>query len=89
MLLTGADGSFWLDAAKETSSDLGVDIDAYCVGPEGDLIAPKGSFESAAGISPRGAILIRPDDFVAWRERRQPSDHQAKLEQAMRQVLSR
>jgi hypothetical protein len=25
------------------------DIAAYCMGPEGDLVATKGSFESAAG----------------------------------------
>jgi len=87
VLLAGADGSFWLDAAKEVSSALDITVAVYCVGPEGDLVAPAGIFESAAGISPRGAILVRPDDFVVWRERRQPADHQAKLEQAMRQAL--
>lgn len=87
VLLAGADGGFWRDAAKEVSSALNILIDAYCVGPAGDVVAPSGAFESAAGISSRGVILVRPDDFVAWRERRQPSDHQAKLEHAMRQVL--
>jgi putative polyketide hydroxylase len=87
VLLAGADGSSWLDAAKEVSSALGVNVAAYCVGPEGDLVTAKGSFESAAGISSRGAILVRPDDFVAWRERRQPANYQAELEQAMRQTL--
>jgi putative polyketide hydroxylase len=87
VLLAGAEGASWLEAAKKVSSALGIDIAAYCVGPEGDLVNSKGEFESAAGISSRGAILVRPDDFVAWRERRQLSGHQAKLEQAMRQAL--
>jgi putative polyketide hydroxylase len=87
VLLAGADGTAWLDAAKEVSSALGVDIAAYCVGPEGNLVAAKGNFESAAGISSRGAILVRLDDFVAWRERRQPTNYQAELEQAMRKTL--
>jgi len=87
VLLAGSDGAFWLETVKKVSSDLGIDVAAYRVGLEGDLVAPKGLFESAAGISSRGALLVRPDDFVAWRERRQPLDHQAKLEQAMRQVL--
>lgn len=87
VLLAGADGALWLDATKEVSSALGVDVAAYCAGPEGDIVAPKGEFESAAGISSRGAILVHPDDFVVWRERRQPSDYRAKLEQAMRQAL--
>ncbi len=87
VLLAGEGGAAWLEAAKKVSSILGMAVDAYCLGPEGDLVTSKGEFESAAGISSRGAILVRPDDFVAWRERRQPSDHQAKLEQALRQVL--
>ena len=87
VLLAGAEGEFWVEAAKKASSALGIDITAYCAGPEGDLVDSKGEFESAAGISSRGAILVRPDDFVVWRQRRQPSDHEAKLEQAMRQAL--
>jgi putative polyketide hydroxylase len=87
VLLSGADGASWLEAAKKVSSALGIGIAAYCVGPESDLVNSNGNFESAAGISSRGAILVRPDKFVAWRERRQLSGHQAKLEQAMRQAL--
>ncbi len=87
VLLAGADGAPWLEAAKKVSSALGIDIAAYCTGPVGDLVASKGVFESAAGVSSQGAILVRPDDFVAWRQRKQPSDHQVELEQAMRQVL--
>lgn len=87
VLLAGAEGASWLEAAKKVSSVLGIDVAAYCAGAEGDLVDSKGEFESAAGISPRGAILVRPDDFVVWRQRRRPTDHQAKLEQAMRQAL--
>ena len=87
VLLAGAEGSAWLEAAKNVPSALGVDIAAYCAAPEGGLDVSKGEFEAAAGISPRGAILVRPDGFVAWRERRQVSDHQAKLEQATQQAM--
>ena len=87
VLLAGAEGASWLEAAKKVSSALGIDVAAYCAGPEGDLVSSRGEFESAAGISSQGAILVRPDDFVAWRERRQPPDYQVKLEQAIRQML--
>ena len=87
VLLAGAEGASWVEAAKKVSSVLGIDIGAYRAGPEGDLVTSKGEFESAAGISSQGAILVRPDDFVVWRQRRQVSDHQAELEQAMRQAL--
>ena len=87
VLLAGAEGVSWLEAAKKVSSAVGVNIAAYCVGPEGDLVTSQGAFESAAGISSRGAILMRPDDFVAWRQRKQSSDYQTELEQTMRQIL--
>ena len=87
VLLAGAEGASWLEAANKVSSVLGIDVAAFCVGPDGDLVSSNGEFESAAGISSQGAILVRPDDFIAWRERRQPSDYQVKLEQAMKQAL--
>ncbi|MCJ1412878.1 hypothetical protein MMC19_006978 [Ptychographa xylographoides] len=87
VLLAGAEGAAWLEAAKKVASVLGTDIAVYCAGPEGDLVTPKGTFESAAGISSHGAILVRPDDFVVWRQRRESSDPQAELEKAMRQAL--
>ncbi|KAJ6495453.1 FAD-binding monooxygenase-like protein [Mycena sanguinolenta] len=88
VLLAGAGGREWVDAAKEVSSVLGVEVSAYSVGPEADLLTAKtGEFEAAAGISPQGAVLVRPDDFVAWRERRLPSDSRVRLEQAVRRAL--
>lgn len=86
-LLAGADGASWLEGAKEVSSKLGVELVAYRLGPEGDVFSPKHAFESAAGITSHGAILLRPDNYVAWRERRRTKDVNARLERAMRQAL--
>ncbi|KAF1356403.1 FAD-binding monooxygenase-like protein [Delphinella strobiligena] len=66
VLLAGAEGTSWLETAKKVSSGLNIDIAAYSVGPEGDLVASRAEFESAAGIYPQGAILVRPDDFVVF-----------------------
>ncbi|TAQ87057.1 hypothetical protein B7494_g4626 [Chlorociboria aeruginascens] len=87
VLLAGANGASWVDATTKVSSTMGIDIAAYHLGPEGDLLAPKSVFESAAGISSQGAILVRPDDFIVWRQRRQSSDCRAELDQAMKQAL--
>lgn len=87
VLLTGTEGASWLEAVKNISTDSGVDIAAYCAGPRGDLVTTQGELESAAGITSQGAILIRPDDFVVWRQRRGASHHQAELEKAMKQAL--
>ena len=39
------------------------------------------------GISPAGAILVRPDRFVAWRSYEASTDPHATLENALHQVL--
>ncbi|KAF8186912.1 FAD-binding monooxygenase-like protein [Mycena galopus ATCC 62051] len=88
VLLVGADGADWVDAAKQASSALDVEVAAYRAGPKCELVTAKaGEFEAAAGISSRGAILVRPDDFVVLRERRLSKDPRATLEQALRRAL--
>jgi putative polyketide hydroxylase len=88
VLLVGTDGQSWKDAAKKTASVVGADLEVHCVGRKGDLVDEKDEFRTAAGISANGALLIRPDSFVAWRERRQAVDFQDRLEKAMKKVLS-
>ena len=85
VLLTGSRGFYWTTAVKSLSAD--VDLTLYSIGPEGELVAPEGLFESAAGITSGGAILIRPDDFICWRIRRSPSLGAPELGQALRQAL--
>lgn len=36
-------------------------------GPDGGLGDPDGAFAYAYGITAAGAVLVRPDGFVAWR----------------------
>ncbi|KAL8640833.1 MAG: hypothetical protein Q9228_002292 [Teloschistes exilis] len=87
VLLAGSDGGSWTECAKKLSSVLGIGMAAYCVGPEGDLVSPRGAFEAATGVSSQGAVLVRPDDFIVWRQRRKCSDPQAELERAMKKAL--
>ena len=66
VLLTGPGGSAWHDAAAEVARTLGIAIDAHLVGG-GDLADAEGRFHQAYGISPAGAVVVRPDGFVGWR----------------------
>jgi len=66
VLLAGPDGGAWHDAARRAADALDVPMDAYLVGG-GELRDPGGAFAPAYGISPAGAVLVRPDGFVAWR----------------------
>src|SRR6185295_9457090 len=65
VLLTGADGAGWADAARDVGI-AGLDLATHVVG--GDALAdPEGRFPAAYGLAASGAALIRPDGFVAWR----------------------
>jgi 2-polyprenyl-6-methoxyphenol hydroxylase-like FAD-dependent oxidoreductase len=60
VLLAGPDADLWLQAAGEAG------IASHRVGAPG-LADPDDAFPSAYGISSAGAVLVRPDGFVAWR----------------------
>jgi putative polyketide hydroxylase len=64
VLLAGHDGGAWVDAARSLTDTL---VEVYRIGGDGDLADPDDSWANAYGVSVRGAVLIRPDGFVAWR----------------------
>jgi putative polyketide hydroxylase len=68
----------WCDAAHAVSQQIAVPIDAY----QFDL-------GTAYGLMPQGAVLVRPDGFVAWRAKDGSTDPAGMLLVAMRSVLDR
>jgi putative polyketide hydroxylase len=87
VLLTGSEGKLWCQAARQVGKDLGLELTTYRAGPTGDLSDPKRQWEIAAGISSHGAVLIRPDGFVAWRVRDQDGVLSNKLKLVLNQIL--
>jgi putative polyketide hydroxylase len=67
VLLSGADGAAWRDAALQVANRLGVELVARRIGAGGDLEDVDGRWPSAYGISSTGAVLVRPDGLVMWR----------------------
>jgi len=67
VLLAGAEGGAWCDAARQVAARLGIALDAYRVGVAGDLIDRDGDWGAAYGVTPAGAVLVRPDGAVGWR----------------------
>jgi 2,4-dichlorophenol 6-monooxygenase len=74
VLLAGADGETWCEAAAARSKQIGVPLDAYRVAPDGDLRDPKGAWAALRGHDDGGAILVRPDGHVAFRAPYMPED---------------
>lgn len=92
VLLAGAQGAGWHDGALAAAQRLGVGLDAYRVDDAGageratgELVDGDSRFCAAYGISPRGAVLVRPDGFVAWRA----ADDSGATVEGMAGVLSR
>jgi 2-polyprenyl-6-methoxyphenol hydroxylase-like FAD-dependent oxidoreductase len=67
VLLAGADGGAWAQAGTAAADRLGLGLDVYRVGDGGDLEDPHKRFLSCYGLEPAGAVLVRPDGFIAWR----------------------
>lgn len=88
VLLTGPAGLPWYDAARQLAA-RGLPLDAYRVGPDGDLRELEGSWPDAYGVSAAGAALVRPDGFVAWRAENLSEDVQQSLETLLLHLLGR
>jgi 2,4-dichlorophenol 6-monooxygenase len=89
LLIAGEEGWEWCDAARELA-EAGVPLDVVRIGHiDGDLFDPRLMWASRRQIGPDGAVLVRPDRYVAWRN---PSASQAPAEElanALSQILAR
>jgi putative polyketide hydroxylase len=63
--------------------DLDLSLDLHCIG--GNLEDPEGRFAKTYGITDEGAVLVRPDGFVAWRAEASEGD----LHEAVDKILAR
>jgi hypothetical protein len=84
VLLAGPDGADWCDAARSAAAALGIELDTYLIGRDGELADQDAGFPTAYGISPGGAAVVRPDGFVGWRA----TDSRAASEDTMRTTLA-
>ncbi|WP_328667354.1 FAD-dependent monooxygenase [Streptomyces sp. NBC_00322] len=91
-VLLSAEGSEWRAAARKVAQRLSVRLDAYAIGegPDADLV-PEGDTDWAAlhSVTEQGAVLVRPDGFVAWRSPGAVTDPEGVLHEVMATVLSR
>ncbi|MGH8906392.1 MAG: FAD-dependent monooxygenase [Egibacteraceae bacterium] len=89
VLLASTEGSSWLEAGRRLADEFGMPLRCYRIGPSGDLVDNNGWWPAACGLSSRGALLVRPDGFVAWRSRETSPDVNETLVEVLGRVLGR
>ncbi|MFE5397155.1 FAD-dependent oxidoreductase [Streptomyces sp. NPDC056568] len=92
LLSDAAQPTGWHEAATRLASELRVPLKSYRVGgtQEADLTpdAEDTDWARAHGVTRGGAVLVRPDGFVAWRSPGPAPDPESMLRQVVRTVLS-
>ena len=66
-LFTGIGGEAWKTAAQTVASELGIPLHACSVGFRQDWEDFYYDWERLRGVDESGAVLVRPDLYVAWR----------------------
>jgi 2,4-dichlorophenol 6-monooxygenase len=90
LLIAGEDGGAWAEAARQLASEAGVPLDVVRIGHlDGDLYDPRGAWVRHRDIESDGAILVRPDRFIAWRAPTAADDPLGELAGAFSQVFAR
>ncbi|MDX3537802.1 FAD-dependent monooxygenase [Streptomyces sp. MB09-01] len=91
-VLLSSEGTPWSGAAGSVAKRMNVRLDAYAIGngPEADLIpSSAGDWAEAHGTTPAGAVLVRPDGFVAWRSEEAVADEESVLYKVLTTLLDR
>ncbi|MEK3735207.1 FAD-dependent oxidoreductase [Paenibacillus sp. FSL M8-0334] len=87
VLFTGDKGEEWLHAASDISIRLEIPIQAYQISAYGELADIDNNWNEAYGIRSEGAVLIRPDGFVAWRTNGRMENKAEMLAEVFQQIL--
>jgi 2-polyprenyl-6-methoxyphenol hydroxylase-like FAD-dependent oxidoreductase len=88
VLLAGAGGRNWADAANALAQAAGIPLQAHRIAPD-DLANPDGRFEATVGIGAQGALLLRPDGVIGWRTGAPHPDPHARLNEVMQRLTFR
>ena len=66
-LFTGIGGEAWKAAASRVAEDLVIQVKAYSIGFRSDYEDVYFDWARVRGVDETGCVLVRPDNFVAWR----------------------
>ncbi|GAA3687006.1 FAD-dependent monooxygenase [Arthrobacter ginkgonis] len=88
-LVTGLDDQAWREAAAAVSAELGVELAVAQIGVRGDNDDVLGTWSGLREIADDGCLLVRPDRFIAWRQKSATLQPAAALKAALSAALGR
>ncbi|CAM3912891.1 FAD-dependent monooxygenase [Nocardiopsis rhodophaea] len=86
-LITGIGGQCWADAARLAGKEFGLDIATAVIGPGQEYEDPYGDWARLREIAESGALLVRPDNHVAFRSFDNAEDAAGILARALGRLL--
>jgi 2,4-dichlorophenol 6-monooxygenase len=90
LLIAGEDGHSWCEAASQLAAEADLPLDFLRIGHlDGDLYDPRCAWLRNRRIASDGAILVRPDRVIGWRQPTASGDPRAALASAVSQILAR
>jgi len=88
-VLTGIGGEAWVEAAKAIAESTGLPIDGHVIGPGRDYQDIYGYWPEQREVSEAGCILVRPDQYVAWRHHDAADNAAELLAEALSSLLGK
>ncbi|GAA0494791.1 FAD-dependent monooxygenase [Streptomyces olivaceiscleroticus] len=88
-VLAGPAGEAWTSATERAAEIIGVDVAVHRIGTDTTVRDPHGLWPASTGLAADGAVLVRPDGFIAWRAPALPEQATAELTRALARVLGR
>jgi putative polyketide hydroxylase len=91
LLSDAVDPSGWHEAAIRLGEVMSIPLASYRVGNGSDAeLTPEGDtdWSAAHGTTPGGAVLVRPDGFVAWRSSGPATDAESTLRHVLTTLLA-
>jgi 2,4-dichlorophenol 6-monooxygenase len=86
-LLTGAGGTPWSEAAARVAEKFSIPIFAAQIGNGAEFADVDGRWEAVRQTTDEGAILVRPDNHVAWRSMSGCENPEGVLADAVSRIL--
>ncbi|MEV0582166.1 FAD-dependent monooxygenase [Nonomuraea sp. NPDC050310] len=87
VLLAGPRGRDWAEAGRQVRDRLGVRLAPHLINDE--LVDVTGFWQHVYGVGPDGAVLVRPDGYIAWRSSEGVGDPAGVLEDVLGRILGR